>query len=585
MTLLRELQACEALALPEGIPAPVRERCRVLQTPPPAAVDIGTPSLTADRVSRRTTRHYIWDAPTPPPAPLRYDLPEYRMWGSFMKTLARAVALCVVYSSAFSLGASPRAQPNDAPKYEEKLSCLPVAGPFFHHAWDAEANGHLDEARMLFKQTVMLDPACTLAWAHLGALTPGENGRRMLEDAIAGSAAIKEQEKLQVRALAAQQRGDHEQALTLTRSALIYDPGSYWLNYAVAQRAGTLRRWSEMAPAALRATELAPDRGEAWNQLASAYLALEKQDLAVAALRRYAEVAPLESNANDALGDALLANNELEAARAAYQRAIDASGGTSWASHHGVATVCAIQGDWFCARASIEKARHSATRVEDRLELMQWTAWSYVADGQPGEAYRAVDELEQDAGRLGQELILAEARLLRARLFTTQGRFRDAMTGLIVLGPQKFPTLNAVQRRGIEARRLHGLIEARARVGNIQDAEKTLRQLRSLFAQRPDDLQGLDLMAHAQGLIWLQKKNAAGAVEAFSKCSTTFDACKLHLAEAQEAAGDTAEALRTRALVRMSHHRDPEYWWVRVRALEQRPESEPRARQEDRSSF
>ncbi len=498
-----------------------------------------------------------------------------------MKTLARAVALCAVCSSAFSLAASP----NDAPKYEERLSCLPAAKPFFHKAWSAEANGHLDDARKLYTQTVTLDPACTLAWAHLGALTQGQNGRRMLEDAIAGSAAIKEQEKLQVRALAAQQRGDHEHALTLTRSALIYDPSSYWLNFALAQRSGTLQRWQEMVRAAQRATELGPDRGEGWNQLGAAYLRLGRKDLAIAALRRYAEVAPLESNANDALGDALLANNQLEAARVAYQHALDASGGTSWASNHGVATVCAIQGDWFCARAAIEQARRTATRVEDRLKLMEWTAWSYVTDEQPGEAYRAVDELEQDAGRLGQELPLAEARLLRARLFTTQGRFRDAMTALIVLGPQKFPTLNPVQRRSIEARRLHGLVEARARVGNVKDAEKTLGQLRALFVQRPDDLQGLDLVAHAQGLVSLQKKDAPAAIEAFSKCSITFDACKLHLAQAQDAAGESAEARRTRALVRVSPHRDPEYWWVRVRALEQRPDSEPRARPEDRSSF
>ena len=43
VTLLRDVQTCEALSLLEGIPAPVRERCRVLQTPPPAAVDAGTP--------------------------------------------------------------------------------------------------------------------------------------------------------------------------------------------------------------------------------------------------------------------------------------------------------------------------------------------------------------------------------------------------------------------------------------------------------------------------------------------------------------------------------------------------------------
>lgn len=42
VTLLRDAQACEALALLEGVPAPVRERCRVMKTAP-VAVDAGVP--------------------------------------------------------------------------------------------------------------------------------------------------------------------------------------------------------------------------------------------------------------------------------------------------------------------------------------------------------------------------------------------------------------------------------------------------------------------------------------------------------------------------------------------------------------
>lgn len=42
VTLLRDLRACEALSLLEGVPAPVRERCRALEAPP-VAVDAGAP--------------------------------------------------------------------------------------------------------------------------------------------------------------------------------------------------------------------------------------------------------------------------------------------------------------------------------------------------------------------------------------------------------------------------------------------------------------------------------------------------------------------------------------------------------------
>jgi hypothetical protein len=237
-----------------------------------------------------------------------------------------------------------------------------------------------------------------------------------------------------------------------------------------------------------------------------------------------------------------------------------------------VATVCALQQDWFCARAAIEKARRSASQPDDRLELMEWTAWSYFADAQPAEAYRALDELEQDARRMSLDARLADARLLRGRFQLAQGKYRDALTTFIVLGAQKFPTLNDGQRLLIDAGRLHGMVEAQARLGNVSDAEKTLGLLRARFEGRPRDVVGNDALSHGRGLIALQKKDPAQAISAFMQCSEGYDACRLSLAEAQEAAGDPAEAARTRTTVRLANHRDPEYWWVHVRALE--PERE-----------
>ena len=498
-----------------------------------------------------------------------------------MKTLARVVALCAVCSSAVSLAAAPvsAVKTDDSP-----LSCLPAAKPFFLNAWEALSNVHLDDARELFAQTVAVDPGCTLAWAHLGAVTPGPNGRRMVDDAVAASATLGERERLQVLALASQHRGDNEKALSLFRLALSNAPNSYELNFAVAQRAGVLRLWREMVLPAQRATEVAPERGPGWNLLGYAYVALKQHEKAVDAFRRYAEVAPMEPNAHDSLGDALLANNQLEQARAAYQRALDTSGGSFWASNHGVATVEVLQGDWFSARAAIEKARSSAPLEDDRLRLMEWTAWSYLADNQPAEAFRALDELEEDARRFGLEARVADARLLRGRFLLAQGQYRDALAKFIVMGALKLPTLTEGQKLSAEAGRLHGIVEALTRLGNVAEADKTLRSLRTLFEGRPRDVEGLDAMVHARGLIALQKKDPQGAIGAFMQCSEGYDACRLNLAEAQEAVGDPAEAARTRSLVRLANHRDPEYWWVFMRANLGK-DADPHAQEENRSRW
>ncbi len=477
-----------------------------------------------------------------------------------MNTLVRVVALCALCCPALSLS-------NPPPKRDEApLSCNAAAKPFFAQAWESLSNVHLDEARELFAQTVAVDPSCVLAWAHLGALTPGPNGRRMVDDAVASSGAVSEVERLEVQALAAQHRGDGEQALALFRQARDLAPRTYELHFAVAQRAALLGAWSEAVDAAQRAAELAPGRGAAWNVLGYAYVGLDQHAQAVTAFQRYAEAAPMEPNAHDSLGDALLANDQLDEARAAYQRALDSSGGSFWASGDGVATVCAIQQDWFCARVAIEKARRSAQSPDDRLRLMEWTAWSYLADAQPSEAYRALDDLEQDGRREKLEARVAEAGLLRARFQLTQGRYKDALTLLSALGKQKFPTLNEGQRLPLDAARLHDLTEAQARLGNVGEAEKTLGQLRALFESRPRDARGLDAMAHARGLIALQKKDPNQAISAFMQCSESYDACRLDLAWAQQAAGDAPAAATTRMRISRANHRDPEYWWVRVRA-------------------
>jgi len=125
------------------------------------------------------------------------------------------------------------------------------------------------------------------------------------------------------------------------------------------------------------------------------------------------------------------------------------------------------------------------------------------------------------------------------------------------------------------------LIEAQARLGNLAEADKALGKLQKLFEGKPRDTEGLDAIAHSRGMISMQKRDLPTAIAAFQRCSDSYDACKLHLAEAQEISGDAEGSKKTRALVQASNHRDPEYWWARIQA----GESEPRAKQEDRSAF
>jgi hypothetical protein len=92
--------------------------------------------------------------------------------------------------------------------------------------------------------------------------------------------------------------------------------------------------------------------------------------------------------------------------------------------------------------------------------------------------------------------------------------------------------------------------------------------LQKLTAARQRDPECLDAVAHARGLIAMQRKDVPAAIIAFNRCSEAFDLCKLSLAKAQELAGDSDGARKTRAKIRAANHRDPEYWWARTKANE-----------------
>lgn len=435
--------------------------------------------------------------------------------------------------------------------------CVPAARPFFTQAWEALANVHHDEARALFTQTIAVDPRCTMAWAHLGALTPGAAGTRMLEDAKEASASAPREEQLTIAALAAQHAGNTEATVDALRKAREAAPKSYEIAFLLAQRLAVLERWGEAADVAQQATKLAPNRGPAWNVLGYALLGQRKPD-AAAAFAKYAQAAPTEPNAHDSLGDALLANGQFDAARAAYQKALETSGDTFWPSGHGVATACALQGDWFCARAALEKSRRLAALPNDRVGLQVWLAWSFLAEGQADEALKAVDELEQDARRFFLEDRVVEAQVLRGRFLNALGRQKEAVTVLSAIS-KPGPGVVESQRLALEAWRLHGLVVAQAKPPTVGEAEKALAKLREV---KTDGAPTKDLVAHATGLVALARGQAPVATSALRGCSEALMACRLDLAKS-----DAAGAKKILGDVLAHARREPESWWVRAEAL------------------
>ena len=275
-----------------------------------------------------------------------------------MKTLSiRAAVLAALSCSVVAQGHPPAT----IKATEYPLSCTAAAKPLVQKGWDAATNMRSDQAREAFKQAVATDPKCAVAQAMLAMHTPGVDGKKLFEQAIAKLSELTEVERLDLQAIEASRAGNPEKALAIAQRARDLAPGVFLLNLAVAEYAARLNDWGNVDLAARQATELNPKSGAGWNLVGYAALNQHRNVEAVMAFRRYAEVAPTEPNAHDSLADALLANNQLDEALAEYQSALDTSKGQFVWSWDGIATVKALKGDYDGARAALTKQRDAIT--------------------------------------------------------------------------------------------------------------------------------------------------------------------------------------------------------------------------------
>lgn len=469
---------------------------------------------------------------------------------------------------AESSPATPPILPAKLSPVEYPLSCTRPAKTAFLEAWEALSNAHVDDARALFRKAVAADPKCVMARAMLGVVTPGPEGKILVDQALNMTARLSEIERLDLQALEASSAGNPERALAAMRTAQLLSPDIYLVNLQLAAYAKDMQKWDEMLQAAQRAAALHPLSGAAWNLVGYAYLGLKQYPEAIVAFKRYAQLSPNEPNAHDSLADALLANGQLDAALAEYHRAIEVSGAKFWISWDGAATVMALQGKWDQAREALDTARAAAIEPADKLRFTRWMAWTLLAEGRVPEALKAIEVNEREAAITGLDGSAARARAIRGKFLLYAGQYADAWKQFSALDRARLSALaiSEGEVRELAIAGLAGMVEASSRLGRLEDSVKALARLEALQREVPGDLAGADAVFLSRGLVALEKNDLVGAIEALKGCSELADRCHLALAEAQERAGDRAAATDTRQAIVKANHRDAASWAVRAQA-------------------
>lgn len=184
---------------------------------------------------------------------------------------------------------------------------------------------YIDEALTSFHNAIALDsgfpPALLEVVARSGNIA-GSTRTRLIELAEANLSKLGPKERLFAQC--------EIKLYRTTDSTAVFALDEYLGKYpddkkALSGKASTLRNWGKSAqalPLLYRAISYDSSYGNAYNELAYAYSALDSTERALWAIERYAELAPNEANPHDSKGDMLIAAGRLEEAIPAFETAL-----------------------------------------------------------------------------------------------------------------------------------------------------------------------------------------------------------------------------------------------------------------------
>ena len=441
-------------------------------------------------------------------------------------------------------------------KSPEALAHYQKGLTFLENARTAEG---LDE----LKQALALDPQFVSAKALHGTGTPGPEGLKEADEALAAAASLPEAERLLIEASVAQRRGDQAKAAAALTRVTEVAPGDYQGFMLLGTELLGEQKYAEAQQALKKATELNPSNGGAQNQLGYAALRQGDTATAIAAFEQYARIQPQEANAQDSLGEALMAAGRFKDAEAAFQKAAEMAP-QFWPAQQGIAYAKFYAGDWAGGRAALTKGRDIATRPVDKLTLDNDLAAAAAAQRDFAGALKMLDAMEKGPGLHPDDV--AFVGMVRGLAQMEAGRTREALAslnGVIAAADGGKFTPGVASNIRPQALRVRASIEGQA--GDEAAVAKTSAALDADAMAQPNNASVQSMMHHGRAMLALAKRDTAGALAELSRCSPEDVICSWQRVRVAEKAGDKAAAAAAREQALKIYRRDTAGLVVRSR--------------------
>jgi tetratricopeptide (TPR) repeat protein len=437
--------------------------------------------------------------------------------------------------------------------------------------------GRRRQANALFRSAAEKDP--DFAYAYLNAANSAASAREFKEylDLAAEHLAGKsEGERLLVEINRTFFDNDAERRIRLAETLVEKYPRSprAWLTLGFMQ--GGLNRNEAARDSMEKALELDPEMIAAHVALGYSYVFNEPKDFELAreSMERCVELDPDEAKAYENLGDVHRALGELDKAREYYILATEKDPELSVA-HLKRGHISSFLGDFDDARLAYDLGVEGARGV-DRANYANYRAFTHLHRDDPESALAELGELLESID--GMEI--PQNQVAGAKIFTSANQAAIALHHrLFDRAREILAARAAVMRDNAEAigdpgfRRLREadilLWEGRlaARRGDYEAAEAKAEAHRELLEgdANPRRFEGYHGL---RGLIALERRSYAEAVEHLRQANLTDVYVKYHLALAEEGAGNAAAAKRLFAEVAAWNFNSVGFALVRRDALE-----------------
>ena len=346
----------------------------------------------------------------------------------FLSVLMLAVTLAATLEAGNAPG--PSATAGKVPI----TTVSPEARDAFLRGRDLAEKLRIQRARGEYERAVQIDPDFALAYLNLAGTQPTtKDFFATLAKAVALADRVSDGERLMIQGGAAGSTGDNAAQLKIYEELVAKYPGDERALTLLGNAYFGIQRWTEAVALYEKASHIAPDFSQIYNQLGYSYRFLGEPAKAEAAFKKYIELIPDDPNPYDSYAELLLKLGRFDESITNYRKAL-AIDPSFFNSYLGIATALDLQGKFESARREIDTMLQTAKDDGQRRAGLFAKTVSFVHEGDLASAQRELDKQYALGEKVGDALAMSGDLVLMGMLAleaedpaTAEARYRRAL--------------------------------------------------------------------------------------------------------------------------------------------------------------